>query len=340
MIRLNNFKPSYYNLTAGFNSAIYRKSNYFYAKMNGRIGLSGNADNPVLYGNIDIKKALYDKKINLSSFLLSYKHYNIVQAGIKEGAFNPKLNIRITSNKGIAIKNNIINTDFSAGLNLIGTVYYPILMGTAGAEKGEIYFRGTMFKLLHANLDFNNQYRINPSFDVAARTHINEYIIRMNASGSLLNFNVNLSSTPPLSELDIVSMLALGAPTTSVYAGSAGGIAAAEAASAIGGGVEQSVTGAISSYFGFKNLSVAPSYSVITHSAAPQVSVTKTLTKKLSISYSNIISSQSSQSVTITYGLSRHISLIGVWENNELAPNNSNIYSEVGGNIVFHFRFY
>ncbi|MHB1661169.1 MAG: translocation/assembly module TamB domain-containing protein [bacterium] len=340
IIRMNNFKPSYYNVAAGFNSAIYRKSNYFYAKMNGKIGLSGNADNPILYGNVDIKRALYDRKINLSSFILKYKHYNIVHAGIKKRAFNPRLNIRITSNKGIAIKNNIINTDFSAGLNLIGTAYDPILMGTAGAENGEIYFRGTMFKLIYANLDFNNQYMINPSFDVAARTHINEYIIRMNASGALLNFNVNLSSTPPLSELDIVSMLALGAPTTSVYAGSAGGIAAAEAASAIGGGVEQGVTGAISSYFGFKNLSVAPSYSVITHSAAPQVSVTKTLTKKLSISYSNIISSQSSQSVTITYGLSRHISLIGVWENNELAPNNSNVYSEVGGNIVFHFRFY
>jgi autotransporter translocation and assembly factor TamB len=162
----------------------------------------------------------------------------------------------------------------------------------------------------------------------------------MNASGSLLNFNVNLSSTPPLSELDIVSMLALGAPASSVYAGSAGGIAASEAASAIGGGVEQSITGAISSYFGFKNLSVAPSYSAITHSAAPQVTVTKTITKKMSISYSNIIASQSSQSVTLTYKLTPHISVIGVWENNELAPNNSNIYSEVGGSIAFHFRFY
>ena len=340
VIRLQNFKPSYYNITAGFNSVIYRKSNYFYAKINGNMGYSGSKENPVLYGDVDIKKALYDKRINLSSFLLSYKNYNIVKSPSAIGTFNPKLNIRITSDKGVSIKNNIVDTDFSAKLHLIGTLYDPIIMGTANAEKGEIYFRGTKFKLSYANLDFNNQYRINPSFDIAAATHINQYIIRMNANGSLLNFNVNLSSTPPLSELDIVSMLALGAPTTSVYAGSAGGIAASEAASAIGGGVERSVTGAISSYFGFRNLSVSPSYSVVTHSAAPQVTVTKSLTKKLSVSYSDIVSSQSSQSVTLTYSLSRHISVIGVWENNELAPNNSNIYSEVGGNIVFHFRFY
>ena len=340
IVRLHNFMPSYYGIETDFNSAIYRESNYFYAKMNGRIGYSGNADNPVLYGDIDIKKALYDKKIDLSSFLLSYKNYNVATPSVRKGTFNPKLNIRITSNKGIAIKNNIVDTDFSTRLHLIGTLYDPIIMGTANAEEGEIYFRGTKFKLSYANLDFNNQYRINPSFDIAAATHINQYIIRMNANGSLSNFNVNLSSTPPLSELDIVSMLALGAPSTSVYAGSAGGIAASEAASAIGGGVEQSITGAISSYFGFRNLSVSPSYSVVTHSAAPQVTVTKTLTKRLSVSYSNIVSSQSSQSVTLTYSLSRHISVIGVWENNELAPNNSNIYSEVGGNIVFHFRFY
>jgi hypothetical protein len=338
--RLKNFKPYYYNIETDFNSAIYRKSNYFYAKINGKIGYSGYTDNPVLYGNINIKKALYDKKVNFSSFLLSYKKYNAVHPIIKSGVLNPKLNIRIKSDKGIAIENNIINTRFSANLRLMGTVYDPILTGTADAERGGIFFRGTKFKLSYANLDFNDRYGINPSFDVAAATHINSYIIRMNANGSLLNFNVNLSSSPPLSELDIVSMLALGAPSSSVYAGSAGGIAASEAASAIGGGVEQNVTGAISSYFGFKNLSVAPSYSVITHSAAPQVTVTKTITKKLSVSYSNIISSQSSQSVTLTYSLSRHISVIGVWENNELAPNNSNVYSEVGGNIVFHFRFY
>ncbi len=340
IIRLNNFIPYFYNIETSFNSAIYRESNYFYAKMNGNIGYSGNAYNPVLYGDVDIKKALYDKKINLSSFLLSYKKYNVVKPVIQKGAFNPKFNIRVTSDNGIAIKNNIVNTAFSARLHLIGTLYDPVLTGTASAERGEVFFRGTNFKLSYANLDFNNQYRINPYFDIAAATHINQYIIRMNASGSLLNFNVNFSSTPPLSELDIVSMLALGASSTSVYAGSAGGIAASEAASAIGGEVEQSVTGAISSYFGFKNMSVTPSYSVITHSAAPQVTVTKNLTKKLSVSYSNIVSSQSSQSLTLTYSLSRHISIIGVWENNELAPNNSNIYSEVGGNIVFHFRFY
>ena len=340
LVRLSDFRPVSYNLQTNFSSAVYRESNYFYADMDGSVGYNGSADHGTIYGDIDIKKALYDKKINLSSFLLSYKKYNIIKPMIKKGTFNPDLNLLIKSDKSIFIRNNIMDTDFSARLHLIGTLYDPVLIGTANAEAGEIYFRGTKFRLSYANIDFNNPYKINPTFAVSADTDINQYIVRMNASGSLLNFNVNLSSTPPLSELDIVSMLALGAPASSVYAGSAGGIAASEAASVIGGGVEQSVTGAISSYFGFKNLSVAPSYSAITHSAAPQVTVTKTITKKMSISYSNIIASQSSQSVTLTYKLTPHISVIGVWENNELAPNNSNIYSEVGGSIAFHFRFY
>lgn len=340
IIRLSDFRPVSYNLKTNFSSAIYRQSNYFYADMDGSIGYDGSADNGTVYGDIDIKKALYDKKINFSSFILDYKKYNLIKPMVKKGIFNPKLNLSIKADKSIFIKNNIINTDFSSRLHLEGTLYDPILIGTADADSGGIYFRGTEFRLSYANIDFNNPYTISPFFTVSADTHINQYIVRMNASGTLLNFNVNLSSTPPLSEIDIVSMLALGAPTSSIYAGSAGGIAASEAASAIGGGVTEGITGAISSYFGFKNLSVAPSYSAVTHSAAPQVTVTKTITKNMSISYSNIISSQSSQSVTLTYKLAPHISVIGVWENNELAPNNSNIYSEVGGNIVFHFRFY
>ncbi len=340
MVRLSDFKPVSYDLRTDFNSAIYRKSNYFFADMDGSVGYKGSADYGTIYGDINIKKALYNKKISLSSFLLNYKRYNVVNTAIKKGIFNPKLNLLIKANKSIFIKNSIIDTKFSSRLHLEGTLYSPVLIGTANAETGEIYFGGTSFKLSYANADFNNPYKISPTFTVSANTDINQYVVRMNASGSLLNFNVNLSSTPPLSELDIVSMLALGAPTSSVYASSAAGIAASEAASAIGGGSLQGVTGAISSYFGFKNLSVAPSYSEVTHSAAPQVMVTKTITKKMSISYSNIVSSQSSQSVTLTYKLTPHVSVIGVWENNELAPNNSNIYSEVGGNIVFHFRFY
>jgi hypothetical protein len=340
IIRLRNFLPSYYRLETNFNSAVYRASDYFYAEMSGQLGFSGRPDNPVLYGRIKIKKALYDKKINFSSFLLSYKKYSAVTQSPPVSLINPRLNVKVVSKKKIEIKNNIINTNFSADLNILGTLDNPVIIGTANAEKGDIFFRGTELKLSYANLDFNNRYKINPTFDVAARTYINQYMIRMNASGSMLNFNVNLSSTPPLSELSIVSMLALGTTANSVYASSAGGIAASEAASAIGGGVEQSVTGTISSYFGFKNMSVTPGYSAITHSAAPQVTVSKNLTKRLSVSYSDIASSQSSQSATITYTLTPHISVIGVWENNELAPNNSNVYSEVGGNIVFHFRFY
>ena len=340
IIKLSRFKPSYYNLKTDFTSAVYRQSNYFYAKINGELGYSGPAGNTVLYGDVDVKRALYDKNTDISAFIMNFNKYNIAKPILKEGSFNPALNLRITSDKGILIKNNLADARFSADLNLAGTLYNPVLIGTAGAGSGKIYFRGTTFLLSFANLDFNNRYEINPYFNIAANTLISPYIIRMNASGTLMNFNVNLSSTPPLSELDIVSMLALGAPTTSVYARSAGGIAASQAASALGGGVEQGVTGTISNYFGFKNLSIVPSYSVVTHSTAPQVMVTKTISRRLSVSYSNIISSQSSQTATLTYKLSKHVSVIGEWDENELAPNNSNIYSEVGGVIVFHFRFY
>ncbi len=339
-IRMKNFKPTSYHLKTQFYSAVYRKSNYFYAIAGGVLRYNGNNKTGLISGHIKIKKAIYDKKINFTSFLTKYKRYDFIRPAAKKNIFNPSLNIKVKADNSIFIKNNIADAVFNADLNVLGTLYNPVIMGAVTAKKGDIYFRGNKFKLYYANVDFNNPYKISPSFAVSAYTHISQYIMRLNADGSLLNFNVNFSSTPPLSELSIVSMLALGVTSSSIYANSAGSIAASQAASAIGGGLEHNITGTISSYFGFKNLSVTPSYSDITHNAAPQVIVTKHLTNKLSISYSNIISSQSSQSVTLTYKVTHHISLVGDWENNELAPNNSNIYSEIGGDIEFHFRFY
>ncbi|MHB1664426.1 MAG: translocation/assembly module TamB domain-containing protein [bacterium] len=339
-ISMKDFKPDSYHLTTQFYSAVYRQSNYFYAIAGGTLRYNGNNKTGLISGHIKIKKAIFDKKINFTSFLTKYKRYDFIRPAAKKNIFNPSLSINVKADNSIFIKNNIADAVFNADLNVLGTLYNPVIMGVVTAKKGNIYFRGDQFKLYYANIDFNNPYKISPSFAISAYTHISQYIIRLNADGSLLNFNVNFSSTPPLSELSIVSMLALGVTSSSIYANSAGSIAASEAASAIGGGLERSITGTISSYFGFKNLSVTPSYSDITHNAAPQVLVTKQLTNKLSISYSNIISSQSSQSVKLTYKLARHISLIGEWENNELAPNNSNVYSEIGGDIEFHFRFY
>ncbi|MHB1680857.1 MAG: translocation/assembly module TamB domain-containing protein [bacterium] len=339
-IRMKNFKPASYHLKTQFYSAVYRKSNYFYAIAGGVLRYNGNNKTGLISGHIKIKKAIYDKKINFTSFLTKYKRYDFIRPAAKKNIFNPSLSIKVKADNSIFIKNNIADAVFNADLNVLGTLYNPVIMGATTAKKGDIYFRGNQFKLYYANVDFNNPYKISPSFAISAYTHISQYIIRLNVDGSLLNFNVNFSSTPPLSELSIVSMLALGVTSNSIYANSAGSIAASQAASAIGGGLEHSITGTISSYFGFKNLSITPSYSSITHNAAPQVIVTKQLTNKLSISYSNIISSQSSQSVTLTYKVTRHISLVGDWENNELAPNNSNIYSEIGGDIEFHFRFY
>ncbi len=339
-ISMKDFKPDSYHLTTQFYSAVYRQSNYFYAITGGVLRYNGNNKTGLISGHIKIKKAIYDKKINFTSFLTKYKRYDFIRPAAKKNIFNPTLSIKVKADNTIFIKNNIADAVFNADFNVLGKLYNPVIMGSVTAKKGDIYFRGDQFKLYYANIDFNNPYKISPSFAVSAYTHISQYIIRLNADGSLLNFNVNFSSTPPLSELSIVSMLALGVTSNSIYANSAGSIAASQAASAIGGGFERSITGTISSYFGFKNLSVTPSYSDITHNAAPQVLVTKQLTNKLSIAYSNIISSQSSQTVKLTYKVARHISLIGEWENNELAPNNSNIYSEIGGDIEFHFRFY
>ncbi len=340
-IMLKNFRPDYYHIKTNFHLAVYRVSNYFYAISSGTLQYNGSQNKGEIYGTVKIKKAIYNKRINLSSFLISYKRYSMIKPVIKKGVFNPFFNINVISNKSIFVKNNILDAGFSTKMRIAGTLYNPDILGAINSSPGgKLHFRGTSFHLRYASVTFSNPYKIYPVFTVATYTHINQYIIRMNAHGSFLNFNVNFSSTPPLSELDIVSMLALGVPSNSIYSSSAGSIAASEAASAVGGGVESGITGAISNYFGFKNLSIAPSYSAVTRSVAPQVIASKRLTRRLTISYSNTIASQSSQSVALTYKLAHHVSLIGEWENNQLAPNNSNVFSEVGGNIVFRFRFY
>jgi autotransporter translocation and assembly factor TamB len=99
----------------------------------------------------------------------------------------------------------------SADLVLGGTYDRPTLFGRAEIDRGEVLFEARRYFVTRGSVDFSNPTRIEPFFDVEAETRVRvpgqTYRVILRAAGTPERLDVQLNSDPPLSQVDIVSLL-------------------------------------------------------------------------------------------------------------------------------------
>jgi translocation and assembly module TamB len=212
-----------------------------------------------------------------------------------------------------------------------GTVSQPILFGRLESKEGVFYFRNNEFKIIHASADFIDPNRLNPVFDIMAETSIKNYTVKLNLDGQVEHFNLNLSSTPPLEEMDILSLLTVGY-VGKESKGLKGGVSTGAATSVLAGTLQEVFDERLKTVTGLDRIQVGSYLSKTTGSVEPQVTVSKRLLgDKVFVTYSNVLGSTTvgEQIFKLEYFLDRNISLIGV----------SDEIGSVGGDIKFRFEF-
>jgi len=87
-------------------------------------------------------------------------------------------------------------------------------------EGSRAKFRGNEFELSHAIVDFTDRTKVEMALDVHGESRVADYQVFMHLFGSMESPQVTLTSAPPLSQPDIITLLSMGftrrdAPTTS-----------------------------------------------------------------------------------------------------------------------------
>jgi translocation and assembly module TamB len=95
-------------------------------------------------------------------------------------------------------------------------------------------FRGNEFNLTHAIVTFADRSRVDGALDVHGQAQVRDYQIYMHAFGPLADPKLDLTSTPALSQPDIMTLLSLGFTARDSAAGvGVGGVATAAALQAL-----------------------------------------------------------------------------------------------------------
>ena len=200
-----------------------------------RIEAEGTPDAATVTGRVHVLRARYTANVDLEHGLLEARRPPPPPRPYDRAGEWLRFDLQIVVDGDVKVENDLVAGDVRGELTLTGTLAAPGLVGALSlAEGSRVRFRGNEFALTHAVLDFSERNRIEIALDVHGQSQVRDYQIFMHAFGPLSDPQLTLTSTPALSQPDIITLLSIGYTRRDATAGrGVQGVATAAAAQAL-----------------------------------------------------------------------------------------------------------
>ncbi len=285
------------------------------SQLDAELRLFGDGEEQWLTGDVDVRQASWTRRYDLASELLSATAMApAAPTGLSSGV---RLDLRLRAPGTLRIDNNLATLVARADLRLTGAAEAPAVLGRAEVERGRLYFQGNTYQIRRGVIDFANPQRIDPLFDVEAETRLRSYRVSLRFNGTLERVSPTLTSDPPLSAVQILSLLAGAderdvASLTQVQSESTN-LAATGAATLAAGRLSEGVgleRGA-ERLLGLNRFSIDPSAlrGGVTNPTA-RLTVGKRITPDLSVLYSVDLRGTQERILSVEYTLSDRLSVL------------------------------
>jgi outer membrane protein assembly complex protein YaeT len=189
-----------------------------------RLTLQSSGRNYLLGGALTVQDGSYREGFDIASILRQARRG---QASMLRER-NPLLermrfDVAIRTEQPLVIDNNLGRLSSTANLRLVGSPQRPGLTGRLEIEENSrVYFGGRTLEIREGTIDFTEENRIAPVFNIAADTRVSNYDITMRVFGDLDTVDTAFSAEPAADQDQILSLLLTGtidnAGRTAAYA--------------------------------------------------------------------------------------------------------------------------
>jgi hypothetical protein len=216
-IGLTGLWPSLLDLTFSGEDMEIRYPAGFRSVIDADLSLRGALEAPTLSGTVLVKRGELRRTVDIGAGLVELAGS---AAAASSGPSRPaapaasiplRFDVKLSAPSTLEIDNKLARLTASADLRLRGTYDKPVLEGRAQIERGEVWFEGRRIVVSRGTVDFPNPSKIEPYFDVEAETRVRApgqtYQVTLRATGTTARLEWELSSDPPLPEVEILSLL-------------------------------------------------------------------------------------------------------------------------------------
>jgi hypothetical protein len=300
------------NLQAAIHNARLRYPKDFLSTVDADLSLRGGPDARVLSGDVTVLHAQYLRDFSVLEQIIGQSSGTSGPEVANPLLAGTRLNVSAHSQDGLYIDNELTRIQGGMSLTLRGTLAYPSVTGRVEAVEGAIFFRGNRFDIVHASADFVDRNRIVPVLDVRAEADVRSYRLRLDLSGDLEHLRLNISSDPPLSNVDILSLLTTGKSDqmgveNPRHQAEMTGLSAASILS-------ESLTGVIGKrverIFGLSSFRIDPFLAGTENDPTARVTITERLSKDVTVTFSRNLTTTKDQIIVVEYYVNKNLSIV------------------------------
>ena len=189
------------------------------ARLSGPWTLSGPADDLHISGDLKVDRASLQRREAPSMLILEW--FGGVSSPPGEGG--PSLDLRVEADQTIELRSPYVRLVGSANLHVTGTTNRPGLVGKVEFEEGgEITFQNLRYDLERGIFTFADPHRIDPNIELQLTTWVQNYQVTLRVSGTSDRLLPQVTSSPPLPQEQVYSLLAMGYRSDALGSGAMG----------------------------------------------------------------------------------------------------------------------
>jgi translocation and assembly module TamB len=275
--------------------------------------LQGLTQNLLLSGNVLITRFATSPDLDLAA-LAEQASTKVDTVALPDAPSNHvRLDIHLLSSPQLNFQNAFAKLAGDVDLRIRGTVASPSVIGRISVTEGSAVIAGTRYELQRGEVTLTNPVRIEPTIDLTATAHVQDYDITLGLHGTLQKLSVTYRSDPPLPESDVVSLLALGHTQDQerLYTQQQEQVYASPTTDALlGGALNATVSSRVQKLFGAGSVKVDPNYLGAFGNSTSRITVQEQLGRNVVLTYATDVNTTGQQLLQADVAINRHISLV------------------------------
>lgn len=297
-------KQTSFNLSAQAKSIRLRYPAGLRTVLDGNLNLTGTPDASSLNGRVLVDRLSFTQQFDMAT-LISQFSSDVPSTAPPAFEQNMKLNVALESSNQLNVSSSKLTIGGSANLNIAGTLADPVVLGRVVLTQGEVFFLGKRYEIQSGTIAFANPIRTEAVLNIYAKTTVQQYNITLNFVGPLDRLRTNYTSDPPLSEADIIHLVAFG--TTAEEAATTSTPTSLAAESVLAQGVSSQLSGRLEKLTGISQITLDP---LVTNSAADpasQIAIQERVSGSLLVTFSTDVTSTQYQTVQVEYRAAKNM---------------------------------
>jgi translocation and assembly module TamB len=313
----------YFDLTATGKDVRLRYPPGVSSSANATLRYTGSAKSSLLSGDIVVTRFGMNPHFDFANYLAQSKKAPTLTT-LNPFLDNMRLDLHVTSTPDLRVETSLAKLSGDVDLRVRGTATRPAIIGRVNIAEGDIYFYGTKYRLERGDITFSNPLTIDPVVNVDMSARVQDYDITVGLHGSAINgrgLNMSYRSDPPLSNADIIALLAFGRTRDqTLYSASQAGPNANDAATAsnaiLGEALNATFSDRVQRLFGGSRVTVDPQFIGSENNPSARVTIEQTVNNNITFTYSTSLTQSAETVIQVEYNIDKNVSIVAVRDQN------------------------